>query len=371
MTEEILTFVDWITSKGCTHVAMESTGVLWKPIYNLLELSEINTLVVNAQHIKAVPGRKTDVKDAEWIADLLRHGLLRGSYIPKREQRELRELVRYRRSLIDEHTREVNRIQKILEGANIKLSSVASNIMGVSGRSMLEAITNGIEDPETLAQLSKGVLRQKKEQLKQALRGLIGPHQRMILSVQLKHIDFIESQIEELNKEIAERMRPFDEYLELLDTIPGVGRKAAEHILAEIGTDMDQFPTSAHLASWAGMSPGSNESAGKRKSGKTRKGNKHLRSLLVETAHAVAISKSNYLHTQYHRIASRRGASRAAIAVGHTILVIAYNIIRTKKKYVELGANYYDEQKKEIATKRAIKRLEVLGYKVSIEPTTA
>ena len=229
MTEDLASLVEWVKSKGCTHVAMESTGVFWKPIYNLLELADIETMVVNAHHIKAVPGRKTDVKDAEWIADLLRHGLLKGSYIPDRDQRELRELVRYRRSLIEERTREVNRIQKVLEGANIKLSSVASNVVGASGRSMLEAITNGIEDPKTLAGMAKGTMKRKVKQLEQALNGLVGPHQRLMLSTQLKHIDFLDRQIAELDEEIDKRMRPFEEYLELLDTIPGVGRRIAEH----------------------------------------------------------------------------------------------------------------------------------------------
>ena len=274
MTGEILELVEWIKEHQCTHVAMESTGVYWKPIYNLLELSEIEAIVVNAQHIKAVPGRKTDVKDAEWIADLLRHGLLKGSYIPSREQRELRELVRYRKSLIEERSREVNRLQKILEGCNIKLSSVVSDITGVSARSMIEAIISNISDPKLLSKLAKGRLQSKKENLEQALHGLVGPHQRKMLAAQLDHIDFLDGKIKELDQEVEDRQRPFEEELELLDTIPGVGRRSAEVILAEIGTDMDRFPSDAHLASWAGMSPGSNESAGKRKSGKTTKGKK-------------------------------------------------------------------------------------------------
>lgn len=371
MTEDLLALVEWIKSKGCTHVAMESTGVYWKPIYNLLELAEIETLVVNARHIKAVPGRKTDVKDAEWIADLLRHGLLKGSYIPNREQRELRELVRYRRSLINERSREVNRLQKVLEGANIKLASVASDVLGVSGRSMLEALVHGHNDPKLLAELAKGRLKNKRQDLERALRGLVGPHQRMIIAAQLEHIDFLNQQIAQLDEEIEKRMRPFEEDLELLDTIPGVGRRAAEEILAEIGTDMDRFPSAAHLASWAGMSPGNNESAGKRKSGRTRKGNNALRGTLVDAAHAAARTKDTYLSAQHQRIAARRGANRAAVAVGHSILVIAYHVLKKRQPYIELGANYLDERRKQITVNRAVKKLEDLGFKVHLEPSVA
>ncbi|MBO8161838.1 MAG: IS110 family transposase, partial [Thermosipho sp. (in: Bacteria)] len=324
-----------------------------------------------AQHIKAVPGRKTDVKDAEWIADLLQHGLLKGSYIPTREQRELRELVRYRKSLINERTREVNRLQKVLEGCNIKLSSVISDIMGVSGRSMLEAIINNVDDPKLLSQLAKGRMKNKRKELERALHGLVGPHQRMLLSVQLKHIDFLEEQIAMLDQEIGERLRPFEEDLELIDTIPGVGRRTAETIIAEIGTDMDRFPTDAHLASWAGMAPGNNESAGKRKSGRTNKGNKALRTALVEVARAASKIKNTYLSAQYHRIAARRGKNRAAVAVGHTILTIVYHILKRRQPYIELGADYFDRCKKKVVVKNALKRLEALGYKVTLEEVTA
>jgi transposase len=371
MTGEILELVEWIKEHQCTHVAMESTGVYWKPIYNLLELSEIEAIVVNAQHIKAVPGRKTDVKDAEWIADLLRHGLLKGSYIPSREQRELRELVRYRKSLIEERSREVNRLQKILEGCNIKLSSVVSDITGVSARSMIEAIISNISDPKLLSKLAKGRLQSKKENLEQALHGLVGPHQRKMLAAQLDHIDFLDGKIKELDQEVEDRQRPFEEELELLDTIPGVGRRSAEVILAEIGTDMDRFPSAAHLASWAGMSPGSNESAGKRKSGKTTKGNKHLRSTLVQCARAAARSKQTYLSAQYHRIAARRGSNRAATAVGHSILVIAYHLLKKRQPYHDLGANYFDKRKSAAVLNSAVKRIEALGYKVIVEEKIA
>lgn len=337
MTDDLISMVDWIKNKGCTHVAMESTGSFWKPIFNLLELEGIQAMVVNAKHIKNVPGRKTDVKDAEWIAGLLRHGLLQGSYIPSRDQRELRELIRYRRSLIEERAREINRIQKVLEGANIKLSSIASDILGKSGRAMIEAMIAGEQDPEILSELAQRRLKKKKADLQRALNGLIGPHQRLMLKTQLRHIDFLSDEIKRLDEEIKERMLPFDEDLELLDTIPGVGRRTAEQILAETGTNMDQFPSAAHLCSWAGLSPGNNESAGKRKSGRTRKGNQKLRSALVEAARAAARTKNTYLSSQYHRLAARRGANR------------------------------YEERKRETIIKQSIKKLESLGYKVTVE----
>ncbi|EGD50854.1 transposase IS116/IS110/IS902 family protein [Thermoanaerobacter ethanolicus JW 200] len=324
---------------------MESTGSYWKPIYNLLELESIKILLVNAKHIKNVPGRKTDVKDAEWIASLLQHGLLQGSFVPDREQRELRELVRYRKSLIEEKSRELNRIQKVLEGANIKLSSVVSDINGASSRSILEAIINGEENPEILAELSQGKLKNKMDELKRALKGLINHHQRMLLEIQLRHIDYLDEEIAKLDEEIKNRMLPFEKDLALLDTIPGVGRRTAEQIIAEIGTNMEQFPSAAHLCSWAGLCPGHNESAGKQKSARTRKGNQKLRSSLIEAARAASRAKDTYLSSQYHRIAARRGANRAAVAVAHSILIIVYHILKQKQPYIELGPTYYEEKK--------------------------
>ena len=367
MTDDLLLLVDWIKSNGCTHVAMESTASFWKPLYNLLELEDIQTLVINAKGIKNVPGRKTDVKDAEWIANLLRHGLLQGSYIPNRDQRELRELIRYRRSLIDERSREVNRMQKVLEGANIKLSSVASNVLGKSGRAMIEAMINGEENPELLSELAQRRLKNKKEDLKRALNGLMGNHQKMMLAAQLRHIDYLDEEIGRLDEEIKRRMLPFKEDLELLDTIPGVARRTAETMVAEIGTNMDQFPSAAHLCSWAGLCPGQNESAGKRKSGKTRKGNQKLRSTLVEAARAAARTKNTYLSSQYHRIAARRGANRAAVAVAHSILMIAYYILKRRQPYIELGPNYYEERKRNSIIRQSLKKLESLGLKVTVE----
>lgn len=367
MTDDLLRMADWLKQEGCARVAMESTGVFWKPVYNLLEMAGIETLVVNAQHIKAVPGRKTDVKDAEWIADLLQHGLLKGSYIPDREQRELRELVTYRRSLIEERARESNRIQKVLEGANIKLASVATDILGVSSRSMIEAIVTGIDDPRVLASLARRSMKSKREELEQALKGLIGSHQKMLLSDQIEHVDFLDRKIADLDAEIEKRTRPFEGCLELLDTVPGVGRQTAEEIVAVIGTDMGRFPSSGHLSAWAGVSPGNNESAGKRKAARSRKGNPLLKRALVSAAHAAARTKGTYLSAQYHRIAARRGAGRAAVAVAHTILIIVYCILKRHEPYKELGADYLSKRKEDVALHRALATLETLGYTVQIE----
>jgi transposase len=324
-------------------------------------------LVVNAQHSKAVPGRKTDVKYAEWIADLLRHGLVRGSVIRDRPQRELRELVRYRRSLIQQRSQVINRMQKVLEGANVKLSSVVTDITGASGRAMLEALVVGTEAPEALAALARGSLQKKRPQLAAALRGLMGSHQRLLLGSQLRHLEFLESEIEGLSAEIAERLRPVDAALERLDTIPGVGRRAAEALLAEIGPDVSRFPTAVHLASWARLCPGNDESAGKRRSGRIGGGNPWLRAVLVEAAWAAARTKNTYLAAQYRRLAARRGSKRALIALAHTILVIVYHLLRDGTIYQELGGNYFDEHERQTVVRRSVRRLERLGYKVTVE----
>ncbi|MDQ0168557.1 transposase [Bacillus horti] len=371
MTRNLVELVDWIKSKNCTHVGMESTGDYWKPIYNLLECEDVQPIVVNAQHIKSVPGRKTDVKDAEWIARLVRHGLVRGSYIPNREQRELREIIRYRRSIVEERTREVNRLQKVLEGGNIKLSSVASNVLGVSGRMMLEAIIQGETDVIVLANMAQKKLKNKKDQLMLALEGNLVRHQLIMLEKQLDHIDYLNQLIDELDEEIDLRMEPYKEEIELLDTIPGVNKRTAQQILAEIGTDMSRFPTPGHLCSWAGMTPGHDESAGKKRSSKTRKGNKKLRSALVESARAAAKKKDTYLSAQYHRIAARRGKNRAAIAVGHSILRIVHIILTRKQNYIELGADYFDRLKKDLLIRNTVRRLESLGLTVEIHDNTA
>ncbi|MFC3249805.1 IS110 family transposase [Paenibacillus sepulcri] len=367
----LLDLIDWIKQHRCTHVAMESTGVYWKPIVNLLEAEEIQFLVVNAQHIKAVPGRKTDVKDAEWICNLLRHGLLKPSYIPDRNQRELRELVRYRRSLIQERSREHNRIQKVLEGANIKLAAVVSDIMGVSSRDMMGAMIEGEEDPEKLAAFARRTLKKKKEELELALRGNMSAHQRIMLKTMLTHVDFLNEQILELDTEVAKRLDPFQQDIERLDTIPGIGQRTAEQILAEVGTDVgSRFPSAAHLCSWAGLVPGQNESAGKRKSSKTRKGNKYLRAALIEVAHSVCRS-DNYLGAQYRRIAARKGRHRAAVAVAHSIMTIVYYVLTRKEDYKDLGSHYFEQRQQEAIVRQAVRKLENLGFQVALSNSEA
>ncbi|MBI2324459.1 MAG: IS110 family transposase [Chloroflexi bacterium] len=369
MTADLLELADWLLGKAVTHVAMESTGVFWKPPYNLLEGTGLELLVVNAAHIKAVPGRKTDVRDAEWIAELLQHGLLRGSFIPERPQRELRELVRYRTQIIRERVRAVQRIQKLLEGANIKLSSVATDILGVSGRAMLSALAAGETDPAALAAMARGRLKSKRPELEAALRGLVGEHQRLLLQSGLRHLDFLEEEIARLDEEVKGRMVPFQKELEALDAIPGCAQRSAESFLAEVGSDVSRFPTHRPPASWARICPGTNESAGKRRSGATGHGNQWLRGTLVEMAHGAARSRG-YLGAQYHRIAARRGKKRAAVAVGHSILVMAYHVLRDDTPYRELGRNYFDERDRKAVTKNAVKRLERLGFKVTLEEAT-
>jgi transposase len=353
MTDELLQLADWLSAAGCTHVAMESTGVYWKPIWNLLE-GQFELLLVNARHVKAVPGRKTDAKDCEWVADLLRHGLLRGSFVPDRGQRELRELTRYRTSLVQERSAEVNRLQKTLEGANIKLGDVATDIMGLSSRQMLASIASGETDAAALAQLAQGRLRDKVPTLERALAGCAGPHQRFLLARQLAHIDFLDASVAEVSAEIAARLRPCEDKMERLATIPGIGRRTAEVLIAEIGTDMSRFPTPAHLASWAGMCPGNDESAGKRRSGKTRKGSPWLRSTLIEAARAAGRSKGTYLAAQYHRLAARRGSKRAAVAVGHTILLIIYRLLSQGDVYHDHGDRYFDERDRHAVERRLV-----------------
>jgi transposase len=345
--------------------------VYWKPVWNLLEGSDLQLLLVNAAHIKHVPGRKTDVRDSEWIADLLRHGLLRGSFVPDRPQRELRELTRYRTSLVRERNAEVNRLQKVLEGANIKLASVATDIMGKSGREILAALVAGRSDPTPLAQLARGKLREKIPMLERALAGQFAAHQAFLVGQQLAHIDLLDETIERVSAEIAERLRPFDEELARRDTIPGIDRRGAETLIAEIGTDLSRFPSADHLASWAGMVPGNNESAGKRRSGKTRKGNPWLRTFLVEAAHGAGRTKTTYLGAQYRRLAARRGRTKAAIAVGHSILVIAYHLLQREVTYQDLGPHYFDERDREGVKRRLVRRLEDLGYEVTVQPAPA
>lgn len=368
-TRQIIHMIEWLGDLGIRHLAMESTGSYWKPIYNLLEVHEFDEiLLVNAKHVKNVPGRKTDVKDAEWLAQLMQHGLLTGSFVPSRDQREFRELVRYRKTLIDERAREANRLQKILEGCNIKLGDVATDVTGKSGREILKALVSGVRDTEKLADMAKGRLRNKREQLVEALEGMIGPHQRMMLQIQLGRIEELDRHIETINREVEERMRPFESTISALDEIPGVGERTAQEVLAEIGTDMSQFPTHGHLASWCGMCPGNHQSAGKRQSGRTSKGNPHVRRALVQAAHSAARTRNTYLSAQFKRISARRGAKRAAVAVGHSILVAMYYMIKDGTTYNELGGMYLDQINTEETISRAVKRIQALGFDVSIQP---
>ena len=366
MTADLLALADWLSDMGCTHVAMESTGVYWRPIYNLMEgLFEL--LLVNAQHIKAVPGRKTDVKDADWIAELLRHGLLRGSFVPSRPQRQLRELTRHRTTLVQERARTINRMQNVLEDANIKLASVVTDIRGVSARSMLEALIAGERDVSVMAELARGRMRSKRAELEEALRGHFLPHHSFLLTEHLSHIDYLDEAIDRVSQAIEEHLADEQEAIALLDTIPGVSQRTAEILIAEIGTDMSRFPSAKHLASWAGMCPGHHESAGKRLSGKTRKGSRWLRQVLVEIAHVAAKTKDTYLAAQYRRIAARRGKKRALMALGHTVLVIAYQLLTRKLPYHDLGVAYFDKLEQNRVQRRLVRRLERMGYEVVLQ----
>lgn len=367
VTKELLALSDWMVGKGVTHVAMESTGVYWKPIWNILE-GEFTVLLVNARHIKQVPGRKTDMKDCEWIAQLLQHGLLNPSFVPPTPIRELRDLTRHRVKVIGEQAAVTNRIQKTLEDANIKLASVATDIMGVSGRAMLKAIISGQEDPKVLADLAQRRLREKIPQLKLALEGRVTGHHRFMLETLLDQWEYLASVVKRLDDRIEDVMRPFGESVELLKTIPGVEQRTAENLIAEIGTNMDQFPSAEHLASWAGICPGNNESAGKRKSGTTPKGNRWLRSILNQSAWAASHTKNTYLSAQYRRLASRRGKKRAIVAVGHTILKIVYHMLKHNVLYCELGNDYFDSLNSENLKRYLVKRLEKLGHRVTLEP---
>jgi transposase len=368
MTRQLLELGDWLAQRQVTHVAMESTGEYWKPIWNLLE-DQFEILLVNAQHIKQVPGRKTDVKDAEWIAQLLQHGLLRSSFVPPAPQRELRELTRQRRQLIQAKARVANRIQKVLEDANIKLGSVAADVLGVSGRSMLRAIIAGEQDPAVLAEMARGRMRAKIPELRLALQGGVSNHHRFLLRLFLEEVEQHEAWIARLSERIvAELPSPFGEAVDRLATIPGIDRRAAEDILAETGIDMDQFPTAGHLASWTGMSSGNHESAGKRKSGRTTKGNRWLRATLVQVAWAASHTKDSYLGAQYRRLAARRGKKRALVALGHTILVIIYQLLKKQTTYRELGPDYFERLDSNRLTQSLVRRLERLGHKVTLEP---
>lgn len=369
MTADLLALSDWLLQWGVQQVAMESTGEYWKPVFNLLE-NNFEVLVVNAQHISRVPGRKTDQSDAEWLAELLQYGLLRPSFIPPAGQRELRELTRHRANFVRERVNMINRVQKVLEGANIKLSSVATDIMGVSARAMLAALVEGQASPAEMAELAQGKLRDKLEPLSQALAGRVQAHHRFILNELLAEIDQLEARIARFDAEIEQYCRPFAWAVELVDSIPGVGRTAAEVLVSEIGTDMSRFPTAGHLAAWAGVAPGNNESGGKRRSGRTRKGNAALGRVLNQAAQAATHTKDCVLAAQYHRLAGRRGKKRAIVAVAHSILIIAYHLIRDHQPYQEKGADYYEKRKPQARLNYYKKGIERLGYRVIVEPAT-
>ena len=369
-TRGLLQLRDWLASFKVELVGMEATGVYWKPVYYLLE-DDFELWLLNARHLKNVPGKKTDVKDAEWICQLVEHGLVRPSFVPPKEIRELRNLTRYRKRQIEERAEEVQRLEKVLQEAGIKLSSVATRVLGASGRAMIEALVSGITDPEVLAELAKGRLRSKIPALKEALEGNFSAHHAFLVGNILAHIDYLDESIARLSGEIERVIIPFSEEVALLETIPGVDLRTAEILIAEIGVDMSRFATSGHLASWAGMCPGNDESAGKRRSGKTCKGSKWLRSALTEAAHAAARTKGSYLSAHYTRIRGRRGSKKAAVAVGHSILVICYHLLKRKVPYEELGEDYYVRNRRcssEAHTKRLVRQLERLGHKVELEP---
>lgn len=366
-TRELLELSDWLKNAGCTHVAMESTGVYWKPIYNILD-GQFEVILVNAKHIKQVPGRKTDVKDSEWIAQLLQHGLLTPSFVPEKGLRELRDLTRHRAKLVQQHTAVVNRIHKLLEDANIKLATVASDIMGVSGRAMLEAIASGVVDPVILADLSVKSLRKKIPELQEALNGRINEHHRFMLRELLDQMYYLEGSLERVSERIDERTRPFEVLIQLVCTVSGVAKYVAQHILAEIGFDMGQFPSHRNLCSWAKICPGNNESAGKHKSGKTGKGNNWLKCALTQAAWAASKEKNTYMSAFYHRLVRRRGKKRAIVAVAHAILVAIYHVLSNECQYQELGPDFFDKINSEHIKNRMVSRLKSMGYAVSVEP---
>ena len=373
-TRELLEMADWLQQGNCEMIAMESTGSYWKPLYNILESVGLDAMVVNARHMKAVPGRKTDQKDAEWIADLLQHGLLKASYIPDKAQRELRELVSYRKSLVADKTRELNRLQKMLEGANIKISGTISQINGKSARNLLELLVKGQRiDSKKLAWMKENKqlannLKATPEQLAEDLNGVLSKLQRQMMKELLRHIDELDKHIANLDDQIDDHMKPEEKQaVEAIQNVTGIGPDSAKAIIAVIGTDMERFPTDSHISSWAGLCPGDHESAKKRKSGKTRKGNKLLRSTLVVCAHAAAKVKTSYFHAQYKRISAHRGKKRAAVAVAHSMLIAIYHMLKEGVAFEDLGADYYNQFNTERKINAYLKKLKALGWQ---EPTT-
>jgi transposase len=368
MTADLVELRQWLAEQQVTHAAMESTGVYWQPVFNVLE-GHLEVWVVNAQHIKKVPGRKTDMKDAEWIAQLLQCGLLKPSFVPDREQRELRDLTRQQTKLVEQRNAVDNRIQKVLETANIKLGSVASDVLGVSGRKMIEALIAGETDVSVLAELAHKRLRAKIPQLQRALEGEVTEHHRFLLRQLLDQYDFLEKEIARVSERLGAIAPPsFRAAVEQLDAIAGVGERGARALLAETGTNMNRFPSHKHFASWAGRCPGNRESAGKRKSGKTPAANRHLDAVLTEMAHAAVRTKNSYFKSQYHRLAGRRGKKRALGAVKHSLLVTVYFMLRDNKPYKDLGANYFDKLNPQHQIHYHVRKLKELGHKVELTP---
>ena len=366
MTNDLLRLKEWLQENGITHVAMESTGVYWKPVFNILE-DRFEVILVNARHVKNVPGRKTDVQDSEWLCKLLRSGLVKGSFIPPRDIRELRDLTRHKRKLIQAITAEKQRVEKVLEDANIKLSSIASDTFGASGKRIIEELIKGKLRAEEMAELSKGRLRQKREDLKEALVGEVREHHKFMIKASLRHIGAMEKILSEIERRIQQKInRHYQEEYELLQTIPGVKGEAST-LIAEMGVDMERFPSEMHLSSWAGMSPGNNESAGKKKPGSTTYGNKCLKTMLTEFAWVASKTKDTYLRSKYHSLVGRRGKKKALVALGHKILIMCYHILKYRHPYKELGGDYLDNRRKDKITRSYIKRLNHLGYEVTLK----
>ena len=367
-TEDIKNMANWLLENNCEKVAMESTASYWKPLVNIFEITKLDYTVINARDYKNLPGKKTDVLDSEWIADLLQHGMLRDSYIPSREQRELREATRYRKSLTQERTRGLNRLQKMLEGANIKITSILSNVYGVTSRNLIEFVLENDEDItlEKANELVVTRIHAKLEDVVRAMNGIITPFQKTMMKEVTKHIDELTRRIKEMDDLIDEYMKEYEENKKKLEKMPGLGKRSSEIILAEIGQDMKRFPTAGNICSWAGVCPGNNESAGKRRNGKTRKGNKILKSTLVECAQSAVQRKDSFFYAQYQRIAMRRGKKRAKLAVAHSILIAIYYMIKENKEYEELGANFYNKFNKEKKANAYMKKLKELGYDVQV-----
>jgi transposase len=370
MKADLERMAQWLKSAGCTHVVMESTGVYWMPVYLVLE-GRFKLVVGNATHIKNVPGRKTDVKDSQWLAELLRTGMIKASFVPPRDLRELREVLRYRRKLVEAQTAERNRLLRQLELANIKLASVVSDVFGVSGRLMLNALIDGKQNPEQMAELARGRLRKKVQALAQALDGSVEEHHRFLLGLQRERLDQVAKDIAKVDARIDEKLKPYAEHMRRLTQIPGVDRVGAATIVAELGVDMSVFPTAQHAAAWAGVCPSNNESAGKRKAQTARKGNVHLKSALVQAAMGAARTKGTYFKEKYWRLAARRGKKRAALAIAHKILVAAFYVLKGSTDYTELGPGYLDARQQQATKKRLVKRLEALGLRVHVEPAVA